>query len=132
MKSFNVAVIDVVVTLHVVIKWNDAKFKQTAKRGLPARSGISGIGEARKTEIASVRAIGTSCFCQGDWYKKNKEAHGRGDEKKPQWAEVFGTRSTTVSTTGKVVEHFLEKGATYRFQHQASKQQCRAGSHSGT
>ena len=60
-QSFKTAVIDVVVTLQVLRKLNDAKFKQIAKKTLPARSGKSGTGEERRTEktcLASVRATG--------------------------------------------------------------------------
>lgn len=60
-QSFKTAVIDVVVTLQVFRKLNDAKFKQTAKKTFPARSGKSGTGEESRTEktcLASVRATG--------------------------------------------------------------------------
>ena len=60
-QSFKTAVIDVVVTLQVLRKLKDAKFKQIAKKTLPARSGKRGTGEERRTEktcLASVRATG--------------------------------------------------------------------------
>jgi hypothetical protein len=60
-QSFKTAVIDVVVTLQVLRKLNDAKFKQIAKKTFPARSGKSGTGEERRTEnacLASAMATG--------------------------------------------------------------------------
>lgn len=60
-QSFKTAVIDVVVTLQVLRKLRDAKFKQIAKKTFPARSGNSGNGEELRTAqtcLASVRATG--------------------------------------------------------------------------
>lgn len=56
-QSFKRAVIEVVVTVHVLKKLNDAKFKQIAKKTFPAKSGRSFSLEACKVFIASLASV---------------------------------------------------------------------------
>lgn len=56
-QSLDTAVIDVVVTLHVFRKLNDAKFRQIAKNMLPARRYSSDEPELCRTEKASLASV---------------------------------------------------------------------------
>lgn len=59
-QSLETAVIDVVVTLHVFRKLNDAKFRHIAKKTLPARRYSKGEPEVCMTERASLASVSTT------------------------------------------------------------------------